>query len=60
MEKTCAHHARFSIFVVITIKGYCIQGRNQGGDTGNAEEKNKNDEICFLLLDRSAVRELCG
>lgn len=39
MVKTCAHHARFFIFVVILLKGYCIQGRNQGDDAGNAEEK---------------------
>ena len=39
MVKTCARHARFFIFVVILLKGYCIQGRNQGGDTGNADEK---------------------
>ena len=38
MVKTCARHARFFIFVVITIKGNCIQGRNQGDDAGNAEE----------------------
>lgn len=38
MEKTCARHARFFIFVVIMMKGYCIQGRNQGDDAGNADE----------------------
>lgn len=38
MVKTCDCHARFFIFVVITIKGYCIQGRNQGGDAESADE----------------------
>ncbi len=38
MVKTCDCHARFFIFVVIMMKGNCIQGRNQGGDAGNAEE----------------------
>lgn len=38
MVKNCARHARFSIFVVIMMKGYCIQGRNQGDDAESAEE----------------------
>ena len=38
MVKTCARHARFFIFVVIMMKGYCIQGRNQGGDAKSADE----------------------
>lgn len=38
MVKTCARHARFFIFVVIMMKGYCIQGRNQGGDAESADE----------------------
>lgn len=38
MVKTCDCHARFFIFVVIMMKGYCIQVRNQGDDARNAEE----------------------
>lgn len=38
MVKTCDCHARFFIFVVIMMKGYCIQGRNQGDDAESADE----------------------
>lgn len=38
MVKTRARHARFFIFVVIMMKGYCIQGRNQGDDAESADE----------------------
>lgn len=38
MEKTCDCHARFFIFVVIMMKGNCIQGRNQGDDAESADE----------------------
>lgn len=38
MVKTCDCHARFFIFVVIMMKGNCIQGRNQGDDAESAEE----------------------
>lgn len=40
MVKTCDCHARFFIFVVVTMKGCCIQGGKQGGDAGNAEKIN--------------------
>lgn len=38
MVKTRDCHARFFIFVVIMMKGYCIQGRNQGDDAESADE----------------------